>query len=346
MAQEEPGSDLAGQRPLLRAFGAPTGGALLVVPLRAGESDQLTLGEWDRLRACERVLFEDPGHPLMQRLHESGVAAAALEDEPSPERDGWALVADPSSPRVLALARDGADVLLRDAPDALTAAHGAGVARAAGGSFARLAAIMARLRSVDGCPWDREQTHKSLEVHLLEEAHEVLDAIDRGAITEDLEEELGDLLLQVVFHAQLALDDGRFDVAGVARSIAAKLLHRHPHVFGDIEVADADEVVANWETLKRAEKQRSDPFEGMPSGLPALVAAAKTQKRATSLGFKVSETEAIDAVRSVLGSEMDEPAVGRALFWLVALARRQGIDPESALRATLVTFKASPELRP
>ncbi|HEV3471685.1 MAG TPA: MazG family protein, partial [Actinomycetota bacterium] len=249
---------------------------LLVVPLGADESDRLTLGEWDRLRSCERVLFEDPRHPLMERLNASGVTASVLHSDPDAQVERMALVADPSSPRVLALARDGADVMLLDAPDPLTAAHGASIARSAGDSFARLAAIMARLRSVDGCPWDRQQTHKSLEVHLLEEAHEVLDAIDRGALTDDLEEELGDLLLQVVFHAQLALDDGRFDVAGVARTIAAKLLDRHPHVFGDVQVSGADEVVANWETLKRAEKERTDPFEGMPAGLPALVAAAKT----------------------------------------------------------------------
>lgn len=314
--------------------------ALLVVPLRAGEADQLTLGEWDRLRACERVVFEDPTHPLLQRLLDSGVDAEAIVDEPQADATGSALVAGPESPRVLTLARAGADVMLGyDLPDALTGAHGASVARSAGDAFTRLTAIMARLRSEDGCPWDREQTHKTLEVHLLEEAHEVLDAIDRGALTDDLEEELGDLLLQVVFHAQLAFDEGRFDIAGVARAIAAKLLHRHPHVFGDTEVSGADEVVANWETLKRAEKKRSDPFDGMPAGLPALVAAAKTQKRATSLGFNATEAEAVEAVRGVLGTEMDEDAVGRALFWLVALARRRGIDPESALRATLVTFK-------
>lgn len=320
--------------------------ALLVVPLRAGESDRLTLGEWDRLRSCERVLFEDPHHPLIERLRDDGIDAGVFDDEPALDRTSWAVVTDPESPRVLTLARAGADVMLLDAPDALTAAHGAAVARTAGDTFARLAAIMARLRSEDGCPWDREQTHKSLEVHLLEEAHEVLDAIDRDAIGPDLEEELGDLLLQVVFHAQLALDDGRFDIAGVARAIAAKLLHRHPHVFGNVEVADADEVVANWETIKRSEKKRADPFDGMPAGLPALVAAAKTQKRATSLGFAATEPDALAAVRDALGGDVDEAAVGRALFWIVALARRRGIDPESALRATLVTFKASPELHP
>ncbi|MDQ3962548.1 MAG: MazG family protein [Actinomycetota bacterium] len=319
---------------------------MLVVPLRAAEWDQLTLSEWDRVRSCERVLFEDPKHPLMQRLRDDGADANVFDDEVSNDNSGWALVADPGSSRVLDLARDGADVMLRDAPDALTAAHGASVARDAAAAFARLTAIMARLRSEDGCPWDREQTHKSLEVHLLEEAYEVLDAIDRDATGADLEEELGDLLLQVVFHAQLALDDGRFDIAGVARAIAAKLLHRHPHVFGDIEVADADEVVANWETIKRSEKERSGPFEGMPAGLPALLAAAKTQKRATSMGFAASEKDAFDAIGDALAGEVDEAAVGRALFWIVALARRRGIDPESALRATLATFKASPQLRP
>ena len=234
--------------------------ALLVVPVATDEADLLTLEEWDRLRACERVMFEDPAHPLKKRLDADGVATAELDGEPAPDGPGLALVADPASPRVLELARAGADVMLRSSPDPLTAAHGATVARRAGDAFVRLAAIMARLRSVDGCPWDLEQTHKTLEEHLLEEANEVMDAIDRGALTEDLEEELGDLLLQVVFHAQLADDDGRFDVAGVARVIAEKLIRRHPHVFGDVQVSGADEVVANWHAIKQAEKRGSaDP---------------------------------------------------------------------------------------
>src|SRR5687767_2236248 len=132
---------------------------------------------------------------------------------------------------------------------------------------------MARLRSADGCPWDREQTHESLRVHLIEEAHEVLEAIDLGETGHMLEEELGDLLLQVAFHSELAARDDRFDLAGVADAIVAKLIHRHPHVFGDTEVEGAADVVRNWEAIKAEEKDRSDPFEGIPATLSALLAA-------------------------------------------------------------------------
>ena len=317
--------------------------ALLVIPLAPDESDRLTLREWDVLRTCERVLFERPDHPLAARLREAGVVTSPFDDDPPPDKDGWALVTDPGSPRIIELARAGAEVLVgpATAPDPLSAAHGAYLARRAAADLGSFAIVMARLRSEDGCPWDLEQTHESLRVHLIEEAHEVLEAIDRGSVGPELEEELGDLLLQIAFHSQLAAEEGRFDLAGVARRVTAKLLHRHPHVFGDTEVKDAAEVVRNWETIKAEEKERSDPFDGIPSSLSALLHAYKTQKRAASRGFVADEADARRRSTEAIAAGADAEQLGEALFWLVALARATGIDPEGALRSATTRFQES-----
>jgi MazG family protein len=314
---------------------------LLVVPLGTDETGRLTLEEWDRLRSCTRVLFERNDHPLIQRLVDEGIVAGAFDDEPEADAHGWALVAEPDSERVIELARSGAEVLVgpAGAPDDLTAAHGSYVGRRAAASLEQLALVMARLRGPDGCPWDREQTHESLRVHLVEETYEVLDAIDRGAIKDELREELGDLLLQVAFHAQLAAGDGRFDLADVADAIVAKLIHRHPHVFGTTDVADAGEVVLNWEAIKAKEKGRDDPFGDIPAALPALLFAYKTQKRAAGVGFSADDARARAELGRTLEGPVDPETVGDALFWLVALARAAGIDPEGALRGATSRFR-------
>src|SRR5881296_3883427 len=143
-------------------------------------------------------------------------------------------------------------------------------------AFTRLVDLMARLRAPGGCPWDREQTPASLRPYLLEEVYEVLEAIDAGDAAH-LRDELGDLLLQIVFQSQLAAEAGRFTVADVARGIAAKLVRRHPHVFGDVQVRDAGEVVRNWTRIKAEERQaageETDLFDGVPRALPALARA-------------------------------------------------------------------------
>jgi XTP/dITP diphosphohydrolase len=311
-----------------------------VVPIARAESELLTLGEWQELKACTRVLFEDPDHPLSRALKAEGIVVGIADDLPGADADDIALVVDPGSPHLLPLAAAGAIVSVgaAAAPDGMTAAVGAAIGRRAAKSLGELAIVMARLRGPGGCPWDHEQTHESLQVHLLEEAHEVLEAIDEGKTGAELEEELGDLLLQVVFHAQMAADDGRFDIEGVARGIVAKLVHRHPHVFSDTEVAGASEVVSNWESLKAAEKtERTGPFDGIPAGLPALLSAHKTQKRAAALGFDGTEDDA----RAGLAAATSDGDVGRALFWLVALARARGIEPESALRRATRAFQES-----
>ena len=316
---------------------------LLVVPLDPGSVGELTLREWDELSGCKLVLFERSDHPLAPRLEAAGVEVGSVDRQPYPQDDGCAVVLDERSPQILELVRAGARVAVGvAAPDELTAAHGSPVARRASHSLGRLAIVMARLRSADGCPWDQEQTHESLRVHLIEETHEVLEAIDKGAVGEELQEELGDLLLQVAFHAQLAADDDRFDLADVADGIVAKLLHRHPHVFSDTEVSGAADVVRNWEAIKADEKDRSDPFDGIPAELSALLAAYKTQKRAAPLGYDSDEERDRAFVLDKLSvADVGPDELGEALFALVSLARARGVDPEGALRSATERFRSS-----
>lgn len=209
-------------------------------------------------------------------------------------------------------------------------------------AFARLVAVQAKLRRPDGCPWDREQTHDSLARHLLEETYEVLEAIDDGDLA-GLREELGDLVLQVVFHAYLAYEEDAFTVADVLDDLRAKLVHRHPHVFGDVEVNQADEVLANWERIKREEKGRG-VMEGVPRALPALARAAKLSRRAAQVGF---DWPTADGAREKVLEELDElteeaadgadpdrvtDELGDLLFAVASWARKLGVEPETALR--------------
>jgi tetrapyrrole methylase family protein/MazG family protein len=219
-----------------------------------------------------------------------------------------------------------------------------------------LVRVVARLRAPDGCPWDRAQTHRSLRRHLLDEAYELLDAIDDGDPAR-LREELGDVLLQAVFHAQMAADDGLFDVDDVAEATVEKLIRRHPHVFADVDAETPDEVYANWERLKAEEGDPKAIDAEMPRALPSLVAAQKIQRRAAGRGFDWAELAgAVDKVREELaelegaaagregeereGSAKDalEEEVGDVLFAVTALARKLGVDAETALRSTTRKF--------
>jgi len=207
-----------------------------------------------------------------------------------------------------------------------------------------LVRVMARLRGPGGCPWDREQTHQTLARHLLEETHELIEAIDLGD-SDAIRDELGDLLLQVVFHAEMASEDGRWDVDDVARRLTEKLIHRHPHVFGDIEVSGAEEVLTNWEKLKVEEGSGSQAVEdGIPATLPALARAAKVQRRAAGWGVEWASSEgAVAALREEVGalseaSDDAEREIGEILFATVAAARKLGVDAESALRRTTRGF--------
>lgn len=195
--------------------------------------------------------------------------------------------------------------------------------------------LMHRLRQ--DCPWDQAQTHESLRRHLLEEAYEVLEAIDgvdvgAGEGYEHLEEELGDLWFQILFHAELASEAGQFTIADVARGVHDKLVSRHPHVFGDETAADAAEVLANWEEAKIAEKGRQSVMDGIPRTLPALTYAEKVLKKAVRVaGAATGEAESVSSVG--LSSAPNEAEVGHLLLAIVEQARAAGIDPEGALRA-------------
>jgi tetrapyrrole methylase family protein/MazG family protein len=226
-----------------------------------------------------------------------------------------------------------------DRPAAPHVTDGPVPSSAQGERLLELVKVMARLRGPDGCPWDREQTHQTLARHLLEETHELLEAIDAGG-SDAIRDELGDLLLQVVFHAQMAAEDGRWDVDDVAEGLVEKLVHRHPHVFGDVEVSGAEEVLTNWERLKADESGgRGGVDAGIPETLPALARAAKVQRRAAGWGVGWSDAgEAATALRE--GSETLtegapdglERGIGAILFAAVAVARLSGVDPEGALR--------------
>ena len=197
----------------------------------------------------------------------------------------------------------------------------------------RFVELVATLRR--DCPWDAEQTHSSLRSYLLEEAHELLEALDAydeatGSGSEDLKEELGDLLFQVVFHARIAADDGRFDLADVARGIHDKLRHRHPHVFGDVVVEDSGQVLTNWDRIKQAEKGRESALDGIPSTLPSLAAAQKVVRRAGGLGLEPD---------GPVGDPSTDPdALGDLLLSLAAMAHDDGLDAEDALRGAVARF--------
>ncbi|MCA8921047.1 MAG: nucleoside triphosphate pyrophosphohydrolase [Planctomycetes bacterium] len=211
---------------------------------------------------------------------------------------------------------------------------------------------MDRLRDPGGCPWDREQTPETLRRYLLEECFELLEALDQGD-PKAIQEELGDVLLQVAFHARITQEQGAYHFGDVAQGIADKLLHRHPHVFGDVEVADAAAVEANWEQLKQAEKQdeRSSLLDGIPAALPALLQAHKVQERAARVGFDWPDVEGplakldeeLGELREALaGDDPREVAaeLGDALFTLVNLARHLGLSAEDCLRETSARFGA------
>jgi tetrapyrrole methylase family protein/MazG family protein len=210
--------------------------------------------------------------------------------------------------------------------------------------------VQAQLRAPGGCPWDAEQTHRTLARHLLEESHELLAAIEADD-DDAIREELGDLLLQVTFHAQIASDEGRWDIDDVAEALVAKLVHRHPHVFGDVEVEGADEVLRNWEQLKVEEKGEQALEHDVPASLPALARAAKIQRRAEARGFGWRDVEGpLGALREEveeLAAEVEagtierdraEAELGDVLFAAVALGRALGVDGETALRRTTRTF--------
>jgi tetrapyrrole methylase family protein / MazG family protein len=219
-----------------------------------------------------------------------------------------------------------------------------------GAAFERLVEIMARLRAPGGCPWDREQDFDSIKRYLLEETYEVMDAIDARDF-EGLAEELGDLLLQPVFFAQMASEEGRFDIADSLTAINEKLVRRHPHVFGDGDAKTSDEVLQRWDEIKAEEKPRPKGLlAGVPRSVPALVEAQQIARKAAGAGF---DWPSIDQVFDQLREELDElheareesrperlrDEIGDLLFVIVNLARFLKVDPEQALRGTNAKFR-------
>ncbi|WP_331654213.1 nucleoside triphosphate pyrophosphohydrolase [Anaerotignum sp. MB30-C6] len=217
-------------------------------------------------------------------------------------------------------------------------------------SLGDLVDIIKRLRGEGGCPWDRVQTHESLRESMLEEAYEAVDAIERKDM-ENLKEELGDFLMQVVFHAEIEEEAGQFTIEDVIQGICKKMVYRHPHVFGDKEANTADEVLMNWEALKKEEKQittQSEAMKQIPMALPALTRAQKVQKKAASVGFDFYETggamekvkeeieELTEAVEQGLGTEEEE--FGDILFAMVNISRFLKINPEFALTKATKKF--------
>ena len=278
--------------------------------------------------------------------------------------------------RVTAVAWDDMDRSFE--PDHLTSLWVPRLAAPVAAELVSLDELVHTLR--ERCPWDQRQTHASLGRHLLEESYEVLEAIDAVAaadasdVTPDedvddavahLEEELGDLLFQVYFHATLAAEEGRFTLADVARGVNDKLVARHPHVFGDVSAETADDVAANWEAIKKVEKGRASVTEGIPAALPALALAAKLQRKATAIGMvlpgladeavRVADAAArladdgagaVGAVADGQGGARDRAdAVGDLLFAAVAVARALGVDPETALLSRSVAFRSEVEAR-
>ncbi|MFC2031901.1 nucleoside triphosphate pyrophosphohydrolase [Chloroflexota bacterium] len=206
--------------------------------------------------------------------------------------------------------------------------------------FAKLVNIIAKLRSPDGCPWDRKQTHASLRENLLEECYEVLAALDEGD-SGNLGEELGDLMMQIVLHTQIATEAGEFELGDVLSSINAKLIHRHPHIFGSRKVRNAEEVALNWEALKQEEREAGTSIlASVPKHMPALGYSHATQRRVAQVGF---DWEDVDGIIDKLAEEISEfkqadtqerreQEFGDLLFTLVNIARRLGVDAEAALR--------------
>ena len=293
----------------------------------AGERGPLLVAQCDTAETLATVALALPASSTVVRvLHHLGLDSERVERVPAAELGRWEPV------------------------DHLTSLYIPEMAEGPAAELVRFGELVATLRAE--CPWDRRQTHRSLRRHLLEEVYEVLEAIDGlpepaqpgGAVVagegyEHLEEELGDLLFHVFFHATLAAEQGQFTIGDVVRQTDTKLRRRHPHVFGPEsgDAADEESLAADWEQLKRVEKGRTSAMDGIPEALPALLGALKVQKRAEAAGLaRGDEAEALERLREALGvpaERRDEVWLGSFLFDAVELARQRSLDPESALRA-------------
>ncbi len=325
----------------MTAPNGPTGRLVLVVTSPRVAPDLLSMRAWDVLRSMP-VRVVGSGHPILPVLGAAGVdvGVIGLGDLPS-------LVATAADASTVVVAEPGAEGDLRRVVEEAIAERTArgsvlptvenlvGSYDVPGSRLLDLVAVMDRLRSPGGCPWDAQQTHRSLATYLVEETYETLEAIEAGDDA-DLREELGDLLLQVVFHARIAeeRDSEAWSIDDVAAGLVDKLVRRHPHVFADADASTPAHVEARWEVLKRAEKQRGSAVDGVPLAQPALSLAAKLRHRAEKAGVEVPDP----AVTVPPVATADD--VGAALMAVVAAAGSIGVDPEQALRDAARRFAA------
>jgi XTP/dITP diphosphohydrolase len=324
---------------------ADTGRIVLVVTSPRVAPGLLSWPAWEQLRAADVVLAADPAPEWVEALDDAGIGVVDVAELPVVQRAGQLVTQAAGGTAVAWFGSPDGDPGLTDALAEHLARHAVagrppeielvtGSHDVPGARLLDLVAVMDTLRSPGGCPWDAEQTHTSLLPYLLEETHEVIEAVEH-ADREHLVEELGDLLLQVVFHARLGEEDEQspFDIDEVAAGVVAKLVRRHPHVFAEPDAeATPDGVKVTWEELKKAEKGREGPFEGIPASLPAL---ARAQKMLDRLGHAGTDLPA--AVRAAVGDD----ALADRLFAAVLQAREAGADAESLLRAALARLPES-----
>jgi XTP/dITP diphosphohydrolase len=348
-----------------------SGGSLRVALVETSDAlpGLLPFQAWDVLGTAEVVLVRDPdAHPSALHLHLAGLDLEQVEPAPLERQDMDLSRPGGADDRRIAKALIERAVAGRDAvyllgPDDTGLAPAlAGMAperdveielvllaqQPAGAEMLRLVQVMAALRDPDGgCPWDLEQDHRSLVRYLVEETYELVDAIERDDDA-DIAEELGDVLLQIVFHAQIAADRRAFGVDDVARGIADKLVRRHPHVFADGDAATAEEVQGRWDELKEREKARNGPFDGIPDAGPGLHLLEALQRKAAKRGFDWQDLEEVvtklrEAVEPVLDAPDDaerQARLGTLLSRLVGVARHLDVDPERAAREAARDLRA------
>lgn len=314
-----------------------------------------TAAAWAALRSGP-VLAADPAHPQLPALRRAGIPVRVLTGDVAAGLAAVAAGTDPAVPLVWLADPPGPAGPAGDGPDpdgpgpaadVLAAAAGLAVELVppppdvAGSGLLDVVRVMDRLRSPGGCPWDAAQTHASLARYLLEEAYEAYEALETGDLA-GLREEMGDVLLQVAFHARLGREDvPAWDVDDVASALVDKLVRRHPHVFGSAEVSGAAQVEAAWDVIKAAEKARTSVTEGVPMGQPALALAAALQSRARRAGLPAEDVTPEDVLAAVREAARDggDEAFGDLLFAVVALAGGAGVDPEGALRGAARRFR-------
>ena len=321
-----------------------TGRLVLLATTPRVAAGLLTRAAWAALDEAAAVLTDDGVHPLLPGLEAAGVAASVVSIGLTHDVVIADLLGRADSSMVVWLLAPGDDSAVIDAAKAGSQGRDVSVevlvgsVDLPGSHLLDLVAVMDRLRSPGGCPWDAQQTHLTLVEYLVEEAYETVEAIEAGDDTE-LREELGDLLLQVVFHARIAEErDEPWAIDDVADGITAKLVRRHPHVFADGTAHTAEQVEASWASLKALEKGRESVTDGIPGALPALVLAAKLLRRSSAVSVDVAtpmaDRAAMEAVSSVDGD------YGELLLALVSRAGADGVDAEQSLRAAVRRYRA------